>query len=144
MEFGTAVARCFSRYAVFRGRAPRSEFWWFFLFLLLLTLATGAIAWWLDATAALDTVDLVLALATMLPEYAVAARRLHDRDRSGWWALLLAPLSATTFFPPEHGDPWAVIQLPAIMAGLMLLIMMIPPGTDGPNRFGPDPLRQEV
>jgi uncharacterized membrane protein YhaH (DUF805 family) len=79
MSFIDAVKICFAKYADFNGCASRPEFWWWFLFTLL-------------ATAALRTVSYnvagVFSLATFVPSLAVAARRLHDTDRSGWWQLL--------------------------------------------------------
>ena len=54
----------------------------------------------------------------LLPSIAVAVRRLHDTDRSGWWILL-------GFIP--------------IIGGIVLLVFYVLEGTQGPNRFGPDP-----
>ncbi len=66
----------FSRYASFRGRARRREFWSYTLIVLLLGFATLFIG-----------MSNIFALAVMLPSYAVMARRLHDIELSGWWVL---------------------------------------------------------
>lgn len=62
----------------------------------------------------------VWSLVTVLPSLAVSSRRLHDTGRSGWWQLL--------------------ILLPVI-GWIALIVFYAQKGTDGPNRFGPDPLR---
>jgi uncharacterized membrane protein YhaH (DUF805 family) len=80
MEFGQAIASCFSKYATFSGRASRSEFWWFFLFQVLVSLAVSMVG---------DTYSGLVSLALLLPALAVGARRLHDIGRTGWWQLLM-------------------------------------------------------
>jgi uncharacterized membrane protein YhaH (DUF805 family) len=79
MNFTESISVCFKKYADFNGRATRSEFWWFMLFLFL-------------ASGACNIVDRSLAglfyLATILPHLAVSARRLHDTNRSAWWLLM--------------------------------------------------------
>lgn len=80
MEFGQAISSCFSKYATFSGRASRSEFWWFFLFQVLVSLAVSMVG---------ETYSGLVSLALLLPALAVGARRLHDIGRSGWWQLLM-------------------------------------------------------
>lgn len=79
MTFGESIKTCFTKYAEFSGRAGRTEYWWFELFLLLLIVGTGMLN---------DTLSNLFSLAVMLPSFAVGARRLHDVDKSGWWQLL--------------------------------------------------------
>ncbi len=79
MDFVQAIKSCFSQYAGFTGRAPRSEFWWFALFQVLVLLVTGFVS---------EIAYGIAALALLLPALAVGARRLHDIGRSGWWQLL--------------------------------------------------------
>jgi uncharacterized membrane protein YhaH (DUF805 family) len=110
------------RYAKFDGRAGRAEFWWFALanlvayFALLILMGIGfAIATGLGVVLLL----LVIAywLAVIVPALAVAIRRLHDTDKSGWWLLIgLIPFG-----------------------GLVLLFFYIQEGTPGPNQFGAGP-----
>lgn len=84
MTFGESIQTCFSKYAEFSGRADRTEYWWFELFLLLLMIGAGMLN---------DTITNLVSLAVMLPSFAVGARRLHDVDKSGWWQLLyLVPI----------------------------------------------------
>ncbi len=121
MNFNAAVATCFRKYAVFSGRAPRAEYWWFTLFLLLAGFALGLADALFFLTPADQTgpLNTIFTLATLLPSLAVGARRLHDVDRTGWWLLL-----------------WLV----PVLGWLILLWWTVQPGTRGPNRFGPDPL----
>ena len=79
MTFGESIKTCFSKYGDFSGRASRSEYWWWFLFVLLATVATGMIS---------EKLSALFSLAVMLPGLAVGARRLHDIDKSGWFQLL--------------------------------------------------------
>lgn len=84
MTFGESIKTCFSKYAEFSGRADRSEYWWFELFLLLLIVSAAMLG---------ETLSNLVSLAILLPSLAVGARRLHDIDKSGWWQLLyLVPI----------------------------------------------------
>jgi len=96
----------------------RSEFWFWFLFAVLVTIATQFLDGFLfDQQFGL--LSGIAALALFLPGLAVSVRRLHDRDKSGWFILL--------YFIPLVGF-------------IILLIWYCTRGTVGPNRFGPDPL----
>lgn len=84
MTFQEAIRVCFSKYADFNGRATRSEYWWFFLFTVLVSIALSMIS---------PLISGLFSLGTLLPSIAAAARRLHDTGRSGWWQLIvLVPL----------------------------------------------------
>ncbi|MBY8872021.1 DUF805 domain-containing protein [Micromonospora sp. PLK6-60] len=118
-----AVKSVLSQYAGFRGRARRSEYWWFFLFTLILGIVAGI----LDSALGTDfgsepgstgVIGLIVGLALLLPTLAVAVRRLHDTDRSGWWLLI-------GFVP--------------LVGGIVLLVFFAIDGTRGSNRYGADP-----
>ena len=79
MTFSESIRVCFSKYATFTGRASRSEFWWFVLFLVLASAACGVVS---------DKLSAVFTIATLVPAVAVGARRLHDVDKSGWMQLI--------------------------------------------------------
>ena len=79
MTFWDAVRVCFVKYADFTGRATRPDYWWFVLFILVagLVVSMGG-----------NFASSVFMLATIVPCIAVAVRRLHDTNRSGWWLLI--------------------------------------------------------
>jgi uncharacterized membrane protein YhaH (DUF805 family) len=121
MNFQQAVQSGFSNYTNFRGRAARSEFWWWQLFIVL----GGIVATLLDLFAnssALGGSPLTTLfwLVTIIPDLAVTVRRLHDTDSSGWWILL------------------ALIPL---IGMVVLIVWWCLEGSKGYNRFGADPLQ---
>ena len=120
MGFQEAVATCFRRYAQFDGRSGRPEYWWFFLFNLLMQGATGLVDAALFGRDSLGLINGLYSLAVLLPGLAVGVRRLHDIDRSGWWLLV-------SFVP--------------VIGIVMLIIWFCRPGDAGPNRFGAPPER---
>ena len=84
MTFQESIRTCFTKYVGFDGVASRPEFWWFALFVFVVSLVLAMVA---------PMLGNLFALATLLPQLAVGARRLHDIGKSGWWQfLLLVPL----------------------------------------------------
>ncbi len=83
VDFVGALKGAFSKYATFKGRASRSEFWFYalFYFSLLAILFFGAT----ESTGALALIGLVAILASVIPFFSVMVRRLHDTGKSGWW-----------------------------------------------------------
>ena len=79
MTFQDSIKVCFNKYVDFSGRASRSEYWWFVLFVILGSFVTSLVSHWLYV---------LFALGTLLPSLAAASRRLHDTGRSGWWQLI--------------------------------------------------------
>jgi uncharacterized membrane protein YhaH (DUF805 family) len=94
MSFSQAVSSVLlNKYATFSGRARRSEYWWWYLFVTIVFLVAGI----LDRAVGLTYGDLTLgggwiatiaAIVFLVPNLAVAVRRLHDTGRSGWWLLI--------------------------------------------------------
>src|SRR5438105_1179695 len=130
MSFGQAVASYFQNYVNFHGRAPRSAYWWVFLFNVIVAVITSildqslGIAYTMQGPAGpislgYGPIYSIYVLAILLPSLALSVRRLHDRDKSGWWFLLV-------FIP--------------IVGAIILLIWFALPGTPGDNRFGTNPL----
>ena len=92
MNFGQAIKSGFSNYVTFSGRAARSEFWYWTLFVVLVTMAAGILDRGLfdfDESTTTGVFGPLVSLIFFLPGLAVSVRRLHDLDRSGWWLLLV-------------------------------------------------------
>lgn len=97
-SLGQAVVRFFKKYATFSGRASRSEYWWIALITAVVVVITSIISTLVADgdlvaanTASGDPGDIlyyVWTVATLVPSLAVAVRRLHDIDKSGWWMLI--------------------------------------------------------
>ena len=93
MTFVESIKTCFSKYAIFDGRASRSEYWWFILFISLITVGFEAV---IDRNSfnkssfqdTAEVIGLIVSLALFLPQIAVTTRRLHDVNKSGWWQLI--------------------------------------------------------
>jgi uncharacterized membrane protein YhaH (DUF805 family) len=79
MEFQEAVRVCFAKYVDFEGEASRPEFWWFFLFVGVVSFALAVVS---------NELSGLFSLAVLVPFIAVTVRRLHDTNRSGWWVLV--------------------------------------------------------
>lgn len=87
MSFGQAVSSGFGKYAEFSGRARRSEYWYWVLFVFLVFAAAVIAdnAFGSTVGAGVGWITLVLSLLLFLPNLAITVRRLHDTGRSGWW-----------------------------------------------------------
>ncbi len=89
MNFGTAIKTVFTKYADFRGVASRSEYWWWFLFTALVSMAFSALSGDTEnPNSVVSTLSLLWSLGTFIPSLAVAVRRFHDAGFSGKWLLL--------------------------------------------------------
>jgi uncharacterized membrane protein YhaH (DUF805 family) len=154
MGFGEAIRICLSKYVDFNGRAPRSEYWWFVLFALLVGIATALIdrvvAPGYVAAHGRGPVSMVASLALLLPSLAVSVRRLHDIDRTGWWILIVyvavLVLAFVAIGAAFTGHAAAALIMLLIMLALCvwLIVWFATKGTAGPNRFGPDPLADDA
>lgn len=119
MTFSNAVTTCFRKYVTFSGRATRSEFWFFVLFNVIVSIVVG----FLDSNLAGNVgyrspLESIHALVIFLPALAVQVRRLHDLDKSGFWYLII---------------------LVPLIGSIALFVWNITQGTLGDNRFGPSP-----
>ncbi len=75
----------FRKFADFKGRSRRSEYWYFTLFSTIISLATMGI----DIMTETPFLNSIYSLVALVPSLAVAARRLHDTGRSAWWYLII-------------------------------------------------------
>ncbi|MGW7773260.1 DUF805 domain-containing protein [Pseudomonas machongensis] len=89
---GNAFIEVMKKYAVFKGRARRKEYWMFFLISILISFCIGFVEGLLGAP---QVISNLFSLAIVLPSIAVGVRRMHDGDHSGWW--LLVPIANLVF-----------------------------------------------
>lgn len=115
-SLGQAVSACFSKYATFVGRANRAEFWYFYLFTILACFAAIILDMVIfgPESGALP-ITIIVSLALTIPNIAVAVRRLHDTNRSGWWYL---------------------VSLIPIAGPIALIVFWCLQGTPGQNAYG--------
>lgn len=110
------------RYADFQGRSRRKEYWLFLLGVVIAVIVVGVIEAVLGLSGSIadayGPLSLLLIVAIIIPSLAVQVRRFHDQDKSGWFVLI-------GFIP--------------FVGSLIVFVFMCLAGTDGPNRFGPDP-----
>mgnify|MGYP001432298102 FL=1 len=117
MDFQTSIKTCFNKFAVFSGRASRSEFWFFVLFGFLGGVITSIIDVMILGYPFEENgpIYLIFSVALIVPSLSVAARRLHDINKSGWWQLL-----------------WITL-----IGGILLIIWHATEGENKKNKFGP-------
>lgn len=148
------------KYTDFTGRAPRAEYWWYCLALIVAYIVLSIIESILGLKGMIvgiyGPLTALLWLATIVPGLAVSIRRLHDTNRSGWWILLpIVPyclafaLGGAAMMGGAAGGSSAGMMVGAGIAGIFLLIgmvcaivvlvFMVLPSTPGENRFGPNP-----
>jgi uncharacterized membrane protein YhaH (DUF805 family) len=160
MTFTQAVRSVLSSYATFSGRARRSEYWWFYLFTILVAITTSVIDAVLNTAFdnEIGIVGTITSLALLLPTLAVTARRLHDTGRAGWWMLLPAiPLVATiaagfaavfliAFSTNVDSNPevavialLGVCVLLTLAAGITLTVFLCLNSKPEANKYGPSP-----
>ena len=103
------------KYAVFSGRAHRTEYWMFFLFNVIISIVLGFLEGIIGTGSVLAS---IYSLAVLIPGIAVSIRRLHDTNRSGWWLLIC-------FVP--------------LIGAIVLIIFLAQDSQAGDNQFGPNP-----
>jgi len=158
LSFADAIKSGFRNYVTFKGRASRSEFWWWTLFAVLVQSVTAA----LD-----DTVNSIASLALLLPGIAVNVRRLHDTDRRGTWLIwpvitLVVGIASFVLFAVaadldlNDANNWdlenkvegaalallivgGVALLATLVLGLLNLSFTLMKSDPQMNRFGPPP-----
>ena len=124
MTFFEAVAKCYRKYFVFKGRAPKSEFWWCYLLAFLFAWPLFLLFAWPLFLAEIDNgswasilsfIYFILTLSVFFPLAAVWTRRMHDVGKSAWNAFFI-------FLP--------------VIGGIMLLRWTMKAGDEGANKFG--------
>lgn len=113
------------KYAVFKGRARRKEYWMFVLFNLIFSfvLVIIEVVLGISIESDISVLSTLYGLAVMIPSIAVSVRRLHDTNHSGWWFL---------------------ISLVPLIGGIVLFIFMVQDSQPGENQYGPNPKELKV
>ena len=145
----------------FRGRINRAKYWLAVLVFVVADAALGLLGWVLDNGLAFQILSFVVNLAVLIASIAVCIKRLHDRDRSGWWLLLfyagpvaVALIGGFIFWAAADtvgmSAEWSYLGLRlCLLGGIALAIWGFVEigcrrGTAGYNRFGPDPLKRQA
>lgn len=113
MGFMDAVKAVLTNYVGFSGRARRSEYWWFFLFQVIVSVIMNVVV----SVTGVMLLSTLVSLALLLPGLAVSVRRLHDIDKSGWWLLIA-------------------------LTGVGIIVLIVWAAQDsqaGDNKYGPNP-----
>lgn len=120
MTFMESIRICFTKYVVWKGRAARSEYWWFVLFAFAASIVLGVVdaAFLGVGPGGTGILGGVFSLATFLPSLSVLVRRLHDTDRTGWWF-------------------W-VILVP-VVGWIVLVVFLASKSSNGDNQYGAEP-----
>ena len=111
MNFTQSIQTCYKKFFDFSGRASKSEYWWFWLYNIILYLLQFVFQGDLALLISL------IVIANIIPSVAAGVRRIHDSNKSGWNLLIgLIPL-----------------------IGLWVFVLLAQDGSKGKNSFGPKP-----
>ncbi|MCQ3803529.1 MAG: DUF805 domain-containing protein [bacterium] len=162
MSFPDAIGSVLRQYAVFRGRAARSEYWWWVLAVFIGQVIVGVVGNAIDV----PSLGVILSLAVLVPGLAVATRRLHDTGRRGSWLALwiavfvilgvimvvstgaliwgaMLGFGDASLFGEDMmiGGAIGVVvsALGMLPVAIWSIVWLAGKGDDGPNQFGPDP-----
>lgn len=114
MNMQEAVRSVLSQYATFSGRARRSEYWFFYLAIVIVSVVASI----LDLIIGMQILGWIVAAATIVPSISASARRLHDTGRSGWWQL---------------------IGIIPVIGWILLIVWLATDSNPGDNQYGPNP-----
>ena len=131
MGFVESIESAFRKYFVWKGRASRSEFWWFYLFYIAGTIVTTLV----DLIYSVPVLNTVFTLAIFIPFLSVTIRRLHDTGHSGWWYWIsLLPFVIYSYKGRNHK-----VLMP--LFGFMYAIKLLFTSSEkGENQYGSNPL----
>jgi len=146
--------RPLQKYADFNGRAPRAEYWWYALALIIVAIVINIVESMIGLRGMLfgiyGPLTGLLWLATIVPGIAVGVRRLHDTNRSGWWLLLFVPYLVITAMLARSMaagslaaiGSFGLLSMVGLALCIVLLVFMVLPSSPGENRYGPNPYGQ--
>ncbi len=162
LGFGEAIKICFQKFFDFTGRARRSEYWWFTLFQILVSIPCAFMDGLLDVAVGFSFLNTVASIVLFFPSLTVSFRRLHDIGRSGWWlgaamilfiiGLIVLAASSVSFGPDWTDDEalfralfsaksllvWLPI-IAAILLSIIIFVFSLLDSEKGENKYGPNP-----
>ena len=140
MGFREAVTACIQDYYTFSGRARRSEYWWFVLFVVVATFLLAGVDAVIFGEDMLLGLNGLFGLLTFLPQISVSWRRMHDTGRPGWFNLLPAvPIVSLLMIGSGDPVPELVLLYGSVALAIVVLVWLALPSQSGENRFGPEP-----
>ena len=150
MNFSDAVKTCYHKFFTLRGRACRSEYWWFVLFAFIANLILSFIAVFPIVG---ELAGFIGSLAILIPFISVSVRRMHDLEKSGLWLLFPGVLIVAAIFFVVFGALSTagllfllgiILILAACVAVLVIVLLLAQYGSYGENRYGPDPFQEKL
>jgi uncharacterized membrane protein YhaH (DUF805 family) len=114
VDFQSAIRMQIDNVLNFNGRASLSAYWWYALGLFIVNIVLEIVSAMIGSSALFLLIALVM-IVVGLSGLSVAVRRLHDTDKSGWLLLL---------------------GLIPFIGAIVVLVLLVLPGTPAPNRFG--------
>ena len=135
MNLQNSLKTCFKKYADFSGRATRSEFWYFYLFILLSYVISIILVF--GVSFHFLWIWMAFAIGIIIPTFTVTARRLHDVNKSGWFQLLPFPTAVLSDLL-ENTNEFAsgIFALVTLALYIYLFILYVSHGDKKNNRFG--------
>ncbi|MFK4131915.1 DUF805 domain-containing protein [Pseudomonas luteola] len=137
--------KCFKQYNDFHGRARRMEYWMFWLISILISLGLGIVEGFLGTP---QIMGQMFSLLIMIPSVAVAVRRMHDVNKSGWYvffsyfsSIALILLISVTKTPHSAGMSLLLLSasLGVLAYNIYYVMLLCKKGEEKENRFGIDP-----
>ncbi|MEH6835731.1 MULTISPECIES: DUF805 domain-containing protein [Falsihalocynthiibacter] len=142
MGFSQSIKTCLSKYVVFSGRAQRSEYWWFVLFVILVSIGLAILGSIFFGTnpetgEGSNALNSIFQLAMLLPMLAAGWRRLHDTGRPGWYLLipfafsiatmvmLLTGVAAFSVLETSGADPDALRGSASFLGATGMIVMSV-------------------
>jgi uncharacterized membrane protein YhaH (DUF805 family) len=140
MDFPTAIETCLRKYVTYKGRASRSECWYFWLFFILCYSVPFILAILGLPYDVFHILGVVVFFGLLSPTFSVGARRLHDVNRSGWWAAILPVPFFAALLVVANEELWIKILGGLLLAAgsvgaIRVIVWFCTKGDPGKNRY---------
>ena len=145
MNFLEFIITCYIKTFNYRGRASKSEYWWFFLFYILAGVASQFLdevvlghSFWINY----GPINIIVNLILIIPILSAGARRLHDTNKSGWWQLLSLIGLAITYYQKDMltkgliTSSYYILSILTLGIYILLIVWLGSEGKKKKNKFG--------